>query len=277
MNKIEKIQQQGLKFLENIDAIESAIDLASNKDSLVSLYLTDNSYGIAICDKSERPEFDAYISQCLTYAEIVIPPCEIATCYVQIKFEVDNLIGRLIDNEGTEAIIESFEVSIYHISTSRYKKDNDVEVEIIRPFFILSLAGTEFKIAPGERIKELLNQEIELNRGYALEAIYGLVKWFGIESPYPRLKSMFETISDDLVNRLYVSLSGYIVVSFDRVGRRFLEYLGVANDALNWIEKAIASASKYDQNKYDQTKKRLEQEAKNNTWDTNQEDTNQDD
>ena len=260
MNRIKKIQNQGYLFLKDIKTLESALQLVSDSQLIVSVYLTEERYHLIICDRIERSEFDSYIAPDLSYSEIPIPSsCEqITGIYAKVKFEVDNLIGRLIDLPDTEAIVESYGLSVYRIpETSR-----------INPFFIISISGAEFDIAPEERVKKLLEQEVMLNCGYALNALYGLCKYFDGNNPYPRLKTIFDIVSPNSVDRLYSSLSGYVVVTFDKVGRRVVQYLGVATNALNWFENAIAIPDiQYDRIKYDLTKEKLEKEISTKYWD----------
>jgi hypothetical protein len=270
VNRIKKIQNQGYLFLKDIKTLESALQLVSDSQLIVSVYLTEERYHLIICDRKERSEFDSYIATDLSYSEIPIPlSCEqITGIYARVKFEVDNLIGRLIDLPDTEAIVESgYNLNVYRIA----------EKSAIKPFFIISVSGAEFDIAPEERVRELLEQEVTLNRGYALSAWYGLCKYFDCNNPYPKFKPIIDiiSISDNLVNRFGLSLSGYLVITFDRLGRKFVKDLGVATTALNWFENAIAIPNvEYDKTKYNLTKEQLQKEISTKYWEGYQDDSN---
>jgi hypothetical protein len=262
VNRLNKIQQQGLKFLSNEKRIQESLKIARDAhlyQCITSLILRAEDYRLVTCAISERKDLTTYFSYDYSYAEVIIPHTSNNEAIAKLKFEIEHLICRATDNPDCEPIIEHSDLSIYWIPLSG--ANCFLLWEIDKPCKVISAPETE----------KLLLTEVESNRGYAIEAAKALSKYFGHPNKLNPCKFIFRVYAGSTYMLYKSHLAKYFVVDNSPNRLRYLTHFKDSQATLTWLEstcKLNLLTNKgpegviFDKVEYDHVRERLQFEIK---------------
>jgi hypothetical protein len=262
MNQLELIQQQGFNFLQSKDLF-SALKMSekSGLNCYVSILLKTNCYYLVTTAKAERIEFEAYVNEDFLSAEILIPPTSNESAIAQIKFQIEHLIGTAMKNQAVKTIIDEKDLSIWHLVLNEKPSfvtwtANEDSTNLTAPIF-----------TPAEEVKTILLNEVNLNRGYAVDSIQGLTKYFNYVNEYVSYVLLLTLTTDDLVYRLFQShhTGNFYHITYEPSGKKYIKTLASELGALSWLDRVtMLEGVDYDVFKYSQLVKKLAERYKQN-------------